>query len=161
MNFAKFLRTTFPVELLRRLLLGPFLGCQSMWNFSKNTIFSKMNIIFLGDAGEITRRCIFSGQGHLCFFCQEGDVMLVTPTHTYGKCHIFTRFLLKIISFHFPPKEKISNFVEKRNTIFPDITKKIMFSRQLTDHLFRTFEENIVFPVIFFGKIIFSFVSKE
>ena len=72
------------------------------------------------------------------YFCQEGNVTPVTPTHIYRKYHISTRFLIKIIFFHFPPKEKISYFLEKRNTIFPDITKKIMFRRE------------------FFGKTIFS-----
>ena len=46
-DFAKFLRTPFLVEHLWWLLLGPFIGCQSMWYFSRNTIFSRMNIIFL------------------------------------------------------------------------------------------------------------------
>ena len=60
------------------------------------------------------------------------------PTHTYKKYHISTRFLIKIILFHFPPKENISYFLEKRSTIFPDITKNITFRRG------------------FFGKTIFS-----
>ena len=138
MNFVKFLRKLFPVEHLRWLLLGPFLGCQSMWYFSKNTIFSRMNIIFFGDARDITPRCIFSGQGHPCFFLPGGNVMVLTPTRICRKYYISKRFLIKIIFFHFPPKEKISYFLEKRNTIFPDITKKIMFRRE------------------FFGKTIFS-----
>ena len=62
--------------------------------------------------------------------------MPVTPTHIYRK-YISMRFLIKIIFFHFPPKEKISHFLEKRNTVFPDVTKK-MFRRE------------------FFGKTIFS-----
>ena len=95
-----------------------------------------MNIIFFGDVGDDNARCIFSR--HLCFFSQEGNVTPLTPTHIYRKHHISTRFLIKIIFFHFPPKEKISYFLEKRNTIFPDITKKIMFRRE------------------FFGKTIFS-----
>ena len=129
-DFSKLLRTPFRVEHFRLLLLGPFLGCQSMWYFSKNTIFSRMNIIFFGDAGYITPRCIFSGQGQLCSFCQEGNVMLMTPTHIKRKYHISTHFLMKIIFFHFPLKEKISYFLEKRNTIFLDITKKITFRRE-------------------------------
>ena len=64
--------------------------------------------------------------------------MPVTPTHIYRKYNISTRFLIKINFFHFLPKEKISYFLEKRNTIFPDITKKIVFRRE------------------FFGKAIFS-----
>ena len=99
-----------------------------------------MNIIFFADAGDDTPRCIFSG--HLCFFSQEGNVTPLTPTHIYRK-HISTRFLIKIIFFHFPTKEKIPYFLEKRNTVFPDITKKIMFRHE------------------FFGKTIFSEHLRE
>ena len=67
-NFEKFPRTPFLVEHLCWLLLGSFLGCQSMWYFSRNTIISRINNIFLGDAGNITLRCTFLGQGHLFFF---------------------------------------------------------------------------------------------
>ena len=86
--------------------------------------------------------------------------MLVTPTHIYRKCHVSTRFLIKIMFFHFPPKEKISYFLEKRNNIFLDITKNIVIRREFlgkTDHLFRTFEENIISPGIFFEKYYLSF----
>ena len=95
-----------------------------------------MIIIFFGDVGDDTLRCIFWGD--LCFFSKEGNVTPPTSTHIYRKYHISMRFLINIIFFHFPPKEKISYFLEKRNTIFPDITKKIMFRRE------------------FFGKTIFS-----
>ena len=64
--------------------------------------------------------------------------MFVTPTHIYRKYHIFVRCLIKIIVFHFPPKEKISCFMEKRNTIFSGITKNIVFRHE------------------FFGETIFS-----
>ena len=70
-NFEKSLRTPFLVEHLRWLLLGPFIGCQWMWYFSRNTIFSRMNIIFFCDVGDATLRCIFSGQEHLCFFARR------------------------------------------------------------------------------------------
>ena len=70
-NFAKLLRTPFLVEYLRWLRIRSFLACQSIWYFSKSTIFSSMNIIFFGDAGDDTPRCIFSGQGHLCFFARR------------------------------------------------------------------------------------------
>ena len=131
-NFAKFLRTPFLVEHLRWLLLGPFLGCRSTWCFRRNAVFSRMKIIFFGDAGDITFRFIFSGQGHLCFFAGGGggNIVLVTSTHIYRKYHISTRFLIKIFFFHFPPKKKILYFLEKINTIFPDITKKIVFRRE-------------------------------
>ena len=59
-------------------------------------------------------------------------------------------FLLKII-FHFPPKEKISYFLEKRNTILPDVTKKVVFRRQFfgkttfSEHLKKTSHFQVFF----------------
>ena len=133
-NFAKFLRTPFLIEQLRWLLLEPFLGCQSMWYFSRTTTFSRNHLFRY-------RRChpqvYFFGARASLFIRQEGNVIFVTPTHIYRKYHIPTRFLLKII-FHFPRKDKKSYFLEKINTILPDVTKKIVFRRQ------------------FFGKTIFS-----
>ena len=95
-------------------------------------------------------------------FCQEANATPVTPTHIYRKYNISMRFLIKIIFSHFLPKEKIY-FLEKRNTIFPDITKNIVFRREFfwKDHLFRTFEENIIFPGIFFEKDHLSFSVKR
>ena len=115
-HFAKFLRTPFLVEHLQWLSIGPFLGCQSIWYFSRNTKFSRMNIIFFADAGDVTLMCIFSGQGHAC------------NAYAYiQKIPYFQRSLIKIIFFHFPTKEKIPYFLETRNTIFPDVTKMIVF----------------------------------
>ena len=51
-------------------------------------------------------------------------------------------FFLRKIIFHFPCKEKIY-FREKRNTIFPDITKKVIFQGD------------------FFGKTVFSESLKK
>ena len=119
-----------------------------------------MNIIFFGDVGDNTLRCIFSG--HLCFFSQEGNVTPPTPTHIYRKYHISMRFLIKIIFFHFPPKEKISYFLEKRNTIFPDITKKIMFRREfLGKTIFSEHLKKISYSQIFFEKEHVSFCVKN
>ena len=79
-------------------------------------------------------------------FLSRGDITPVTRTHIYRK-YISTRFLIKIIFFHFPPKEKISYFLEKRNTIFPDITKKNHAQAQTfwKDHLSKTFGKKIWF----------------
>ena len=89
--------------------------------------------------------------------------MLVTPTHIFRKYHISKRFLIKIIFFHFPAKEKIPYFLEKRNTMFPDITKKIVFRGEFLGKTI--FSENLkkisYFQVFFLRKIIFPFVSKE
>ena len=133
MNFAKFLRAPFLVEHLRWLLLGPFLGCRSTWCFRRNAVFSRMKIIFFGDAGDITFRCIFSGQGHLCFVAVGGG------GGQYRACNVYA-YLQKIPYFHaffdenlllsFSAQKKILYFLEKINTIFPDITKKIVFRRE-------------------------------
>ena len=53
-------------------------------------------------------------------------------------------------SFTFCPGKNIM-FSEKINTFFPDNTRKIICRRgpSWKDHLFRKFEENIIFPCIF------------
>ena len=105
----------------------------------------------------ITFKCIFSGEDHLWFFWQKGNVIFVIFIHIYRKYHISMYFLRKTI-FHFPSKEKISHFPEK-NTIFPDNIRKIIFQRDFfwKDHLFGAFEENIIFPCIFFERDHLSF----
>ena len=79
----------------------------------------------------------FFGTRVSLFVCQKGNITFAAFIHIYRKYHISMYFLIKVTFFHFPFKEKIY-FLEKRNTIFPDITKKIMFRRE------------------FFGKTIFS-----
>ena len=85
-----------------------------------------------------------------------------------AKYHISMHFLIKIIFFHFPSKEKISYFPEKRNTIFPDITKKPCSSANFLKrplfqniwrkhHIFRYFFwERSCFLLRLKNKIIFS-----
>ena len=93
--------------------------------------------------------------------------MLLTPTRIYRKYYISTRFFIKIIFFHFPPKEKLSYFLEKRNIIFPDITKKAVLTREfLGKTIFSEHLKKIYFQVFFWkissfllclkNKIIFS-----
>ena len=96
-----------------------------------------MNIIFFTDAGNVTFKRIVSGKDYLWFFWQKVNIIFVTFMHIYRTNQISMYFLRETI-FHFPTKEKISYFREKRNTIFPDITKKIIFQCD------------------FFGKTIFS-----
>ena len=79
----------------------------------------------------------FFGTRLSSFFCKKDNIIFVTFIHIYRKHYISMYFLIKII-FHFPSKEKISYFREKRSTSFPDITKKIIFQCD------------------FFGKTIFS-----
>ena len=80
----------------------------------------------------------------------------------YRKYHIYMYFLRKII-FHFSSKEKISYLWEKRNTIFPDITKQIILQCNFCGKT--TFSEHLkkpsYFHVFFLRKITFSFPSKE
>ena len=63
--------------------------------------------------------------------------------------HVSMYFPRKTV-FHFLPREKRSCFREKY-IIFPDNTRKIMCRRDTfwKDHIFRKFEENIIFPCIF------------
>ena len=160
-NFAKFLRTPFLVEDLRWLCIGPFLGCQSIWYFSRNTIFSRMNIVFFSDAGDVTPRCIFSGQEHLSFSRRGQCHACVAYTYIW-KYHVSMRFLIKLIFFHFPSKEKKSYFPEKKKYHLSRYYKEDSVQVRISwkDNLFRTFEENI-FPGIFLRKIIFPFAPKE
>ena len=61
----------------------------------------------------------------------------------------------------FPYREKKTCFLEK-NTTFPASTRKIMswLGPFRKDHLFRTFEENAIFPRIFLRKIIVHFPPR-
>ena len=79
----------------------------------------------------------FWDKGIFDFFARRATLYLwlfLTYVHIYRKCYISMRFLIKIIFFHLPPKEKISYFLEKKsNAIFPDITKKIIFKRNFLE----------------------------
>ena len=77
----------------------------------------------------------------------------------YHICNIYT-YIQKISFFHvFLEKDHLSFSFQRKNiifsrkkTIFPDNARKIIFQRDsfLKDHLFEAFEENIIFPRIFF-----------
>ena len=84
----------------------------------------------------------------------------------YVRFPVFFRWVMRHVSmyflrtavFHFLPRKKRSCFREK-NTIFPDNTRKIMcrYSTFWKDHIFRRFEENIIFPCIFKERSSFIF----
>ena len=115
-EFCKISKNTF--SCVRFLVAASWtLSRVSVRYFSKNTISFRMNIIFFGDAGDVTLRCM------------GGDMSCLWRLRIYAENTIFHALLIKIISFHFPPKEKISYFLEERNTIFPDITKKNFLER--------------------------------
>ena len=157
-NFAKFLTTPFLVEHFRWLLLGPFLGCQSMWYFSRNTIFSRMNIIFFGDAGDPPLGVFFRSKGIFVFL----------PGGQCRVCNAYA-YIQKISCFRaFFDKDHLLSFSAKRKNIIFSGKKKYHLSRYYKkdhvqarifwkDHLFRTFDENIIFSGIFFEKDHLSF----
>ena len=100
------------------------------------------------------------------------DIFVFLPG---GQCHAcnayayiqkishFHAFLIKIIFFHFPLKKNNIIFSGKKKYHLSRYYKKdhVQTPNFWKDHLFRTFEENIIFPGIFFRNIIFPFVSKE
>ena len=139
-NFAKFLRTPFLLEHLRWLLLELFLGRQSVWYFSRNTIFPRMNVIFFSGAGDVTLACIFFFFFYLCFFCHEGIIIYVSFMHIYRKLY-FHVFLNK------------DHLLSRRKNLIISGKKKYHLSRYYIkdhiqvrifwrDNLFRTHEEN-------------------
>ena len=70
------------------------------------------------------------------------------------KNHVSVYFLGRVIPLSFSDQGK--------NTTFPGSTRKILSRRGpfWKDHLFRTIEENIIFPCTFLRKIIFHFPSR-
>ena len=118
-----------------------------------------MNIIFFGDVWDDTLRCIFSG--HLCFFSQEGNVTPPTPTHIYRKYHISLRFLIKIIFFHFQPKEKIIFSGKKKYHLSRYYKKDHVQARIFRkDHLIQNVWKICHISRYFLRKIMFHFVSR-
>ena len=95
-----------------------------------------MNIIFFGGAGNVTFKCIFSGQDYLCFFDRR-VISYFLNLHIYTEYIIFPCIYWERSSFLLHLKNKII-FSRKRNIIFPGNTR------------------NIIFQCDFFGKTIFS-----
>ena len=91
------------------------------------------------------------------FLCQQGNVTPLTPAHIYRNYRISTRFLIRIIFFHFAPKKNIYQIFWKKEIHSFQISQKRSCPREFfwKDHLFRTFEENIIFPGTFLRNIIF------
>ena len=109
----------------------------------------------------ITFKCIFSGEDHLWFFLQKGNIIFVTFIHIYRKYHISMYFLRKII-FHFPSKEKISYLKRKKIPPFQIIQERSYSSAILLGKtIFSGHLKKIsCFHVFFMRKIIFHFPSK-
>ena len=88
--------------------------------------------------------------------------MLVIPKKKKKKYHNSTRFLITIVFFHFPSKQKISYFLEKRNTIFPDITIKILFRREFLEKtIFSEQLKKILYFQVFFWEIASFFLCLK
>ena len=79
---------------------------QSIWYFSRYTIFSRMKIIFFSDAGNVTFRCTFFGTILSLFSWRKGNIIFVTFINIYRKYHI-SMYVLTKITFYFLPKQKI------------------------------------------------------
>ena len=93
-----------------------------------NIIFTRMSITFFRDAGNAIFKCIFLEEDNLCFFDRRVISCLEEKKHHLYRIHrkhISMYFLRKII-FYFPPRKSII-FSRKRNVIFPDGTRKIIF----------------------------------
>ena len=75
------------------------------------------------------------------------------------KYHVSVYFPGKVIPLSFSVQGKKKTCFLEKNTTFPASTRKIMswLGPFRKDHLFRTFEENAIFPHIFLRKIIFHF----
>ena len=158
-KFPVFLRWRAMHENARK---GLHESTQNCWSFFQDVNLERQSPlgVFLRD------RTIFD-----FIFTERRGATFVTPVRVHKKCDISMYFLGKAASHflhflgkaasHFLPREKISCFRGK-STIFPDKTIKIKCQRGpfWKDHLFRKFEENIIFPCIFLRKIIFHFPSK-
>ena len=99
---------------------------------------------------------------HLCFFAKSA------MSHLYRLCLyteniIFSRvFMIKIIFFHFPPKEKSIIFSGKKKYHLYRYYKKDHVQAPIfwKDHLFRTSEENY-FQVFFWERSSFLLCLKN
>ena len=91
---------------------------------------------------------IFFGRGAWCHVCNARAC-----TQKISYFHVF----LEKGHPSLPAQGK--NMFLGKNTIFPDNTRKITSRRgpSWKDHLFRTFEENIIFPCIFWERSSFIF----
>ena len=109
----------------------------------------------------ITFRCIIAEKDHPWFFLAGGrGIMFVTPVRWYRKYHIYMYFLRKII-FDFPPKGKLSCFRGKKNTIFPNNTRKIIFQCNFFEKtIFSEHLKKISYFQVFFWRERSSFVFR-
>ena len=124
-----------------------------------------MSIIFFSDVGNITLKCIFSGQDYPCSFGKR-VISYLQHLYVYTEYIIFAYIFWKRSPFIFCPKKKY--FQEKRNNIFADITRKTIFQCDFfrktifSEHLkkisyfYKLFGERSSFLFRLKNKIIFS-----
>ena len=123
-----------------------YLPHQSIWYFSRYTIFSRMKIIFFSDAGKVTFRCTFFGIILSLFSWRKGNIIFVTFINIYRKYHIHIpcTFWQRLPFIFCLNKKYLSRYYKKYH-----IPVRFFFWKY---HLFKTFEKNILFPCIFFEK---------
>ena len=131
-----------------------YLPHQSIWYFSRYTIFSRMKIIFFSDAGKVTFRCTFFGIILSLFSWRKGNIIFVTFINIYRKYHI-SMYILTKITFHFLPKQKISF----------QILQKISYSSEIFFLEIPSFQnvwkKHLISMYFFWEMIIFTSAYKE
>ena len=131
-----------------------YLPHQSIWYFSRYTIFSRMKIIFFSDAGKVTFRCTFFGIILSLFSWRKGNIIFVTFINIYRKYHI-SMYVLTKITFHFLPKQKISF----------QILQKISYSSEIFFLEIPSFQnvwkKHLTSMYFFWEMIIFTLAYKE
>lgn len=139
-----------------------YLPHQSIWYFSRYTIFSRMKIIFFSDAGKVTFRCTFFGIILSLFSWRKGNIIFVTFINIYRKYHI-SMYILTKITFHFLPKQKISFQILQKisysseiffvgNTIFSKRLKKTSYFHVFFFEKWSSLLWRIKNKIIFSGK---------
>ena len=133
-----------------------------------------MNIIFFSDAGNVTFKCIFSGEDYLCFFWQKGNIIFVTFIHIHKNIifpsifwerstfpHITKKIIFQYDLF-FKKKHYISlYFFRERPSFLFRLKNKIIFSGK-RNIIFSDNARKIIFQRNFIGKIIFpEYLEKE
>ena len=104
----------------------------------------------------------FFGRKLSLIFWQKGNIIFVTFIHIHRKYHNSLHLLRKII-FHFPSKEKISDFQVKKIQS-SHITEERSYSSAIffVRLSFQNMKEISYFHVFFFlRKFIFHFLSKD
>ena len=140
-------------------LLELFLECQYVMAISSFSVMPEMSSF----------RVIFGKRLPLLYWQKDTFIFVgkkITSFTNIQKTSCFHVFFEKdylLLSFH----KKDIIFSGKRNVIFRHNKRKILFQCIFfffffwKDHLFRTFEEYIIFPCIFLRKIVFHFPPKE